>query len=156
MAVTYYRCRTPGGPPVVRFGGRNRRSHPVAGLRLRCCHSACPNGARQLFTTNRLGVLCGYLFDMPEAARGDAYANALRNSGAARMLLPYRVHRARAYADTLSEVNSVVGDVGNPVTALSISGDISNCHVCGWFHAEFDPARWHWRGHVQRGRPDGP
>ena len=67
--------------------------------------------------------LCGYLFDQPEAARGDAYSNALRNSGAARMLLPYRVHRA-GYADTLSEVNSVVGDVGNPVTALSISGDI--------------------------------
>ena len=38
----------------------------------------------------RLG---GYLFDMPEAGRGDAYANAMRNSGAARMLLPYRVHR---------------------------------------------------------------
>ena len=37
--------------------------------------------------------LAGYLFDMPEAARGDAYANAMRNSGAARMLLPYRVHR---------------------------------------------------------------
>ena len=38
--------------------------------------------------------LAGYLYDMPEAARGDAYANGLRNSGAARMLLPYRVHRA--------------------------------------------------------------
>ncbi len=37
--------------------------------------------------------LSGYLFDMPEAARGDAYANALRNSGAAGMLLPYRIHR---------------------------------------------------------------
>ena len=38
----------------------------------------------------RLG---GYLFDMPEAARGDGYANALRNSGAGRILLPYRIHR---------------------------------------------------------------
>ena len=37
--------------------------------------------------------LAGYLFDQPEAGRGDAYANAMRNSGAARMLLPYRVHR---------------------------------------------------------------
>ena len=37
--------------------------------------------------------LSGHLFDMPEAARGDAYANALRNSGAAGMLLPYRIHR---------------------------------------------------------------
>ena len=37
--------------------------------------------------------LSGYLFDQPEAGRGMAYANALRNSGAQRMLLPYRVHR---------------------------------------------------------------
>ena len=44
----------------------------------------------------RLG---GYIFDQPEASRGDAYANALRNSGAQRMLLPYRLHRA-GYADS--------------------------------------------------------
>ena len=37
--------------------------------------------------------LSGYLYDMPEASRSDAYSNAMRNSGAARMLLPYRVHR---------------------------------------------------------------
>ena len=42
----------------------------------------------------RLG---GYLFDQPEAARGDGYANALRNSGASRTLLPYRIHRAGYY-----------------------------------------------------------
>ena len=36
----------------------------------------------------RLG---GYIFDQPEASRGDSYANAMRSSGAARMLLPYRV-----------------------------------------------------------------
>ena len=41
--------------------------------------------------------LAGFLFDMPEAGRGMAYANALRNSGAQRMLLPYRVHRAGYY-----------------------------------------------------------
>ena len=41
--------------------------------------------------------LAGYLFDQPEAGRGMAYANALRSSGAARMLLPYRVHRAGYY-----------------------------------------------------------
>ena len=34
--------------------------------------------------------VAGYLFDQPEASRSDAYANALRSSGAARMLLPYR------------------------------------------------------------------
>ena len=41
--------------------------------------------------------LSGYLFDQPEAARGDGYANALRNSGASRTLLPYRIHRAGHY-----------------------------------------------------------
>ena len=38
--------------------------------------------------------LAGFLFDQPETSRGDAYANALRSSGAARMLLGYRIHRA--------------------------------------------------------------
>ena len=41
--------------------------------------------------------LSGYLFDQPEAGRGMAYANAMRSSGAARMLLPYRIHRAGYY-----------------------------------------------------------
>ena len=43
--------------------------------------------------------LAGYLYDQPEASRGDAYGNALRNSGAARMLLPYRIHRAGYASD---------------------------------------------------------
>lgn len=43
--------------------------------------------------------LAGYLFDMPYAGRGVNYANALRNSGAAAILLPYRVHRAGSVAD---------------------------------------------------------
>ena len=38
--------------------------------------------------------LIGYLFDKPAAARGAGYADALRNSGAAAQLLPWRVHRA--------------------------------------------------------------
>ena len=38
--------------------------------------------------------LAGYLFDQPTTSRYDGYANALRNSGAATMLLPYRTHRA--------------------------------------------------------------
>ena len=48
--------------------------------------------------------LAGYMFDQPEAARGDGYANALRNSGAARILLPYRVHRAGLPGETVAEV----------------------------------------------------
>ena len=42
--------------------------------------------------------LSAYLLDMPNAGRGSAYANGLRNSGAARILLPYREHRAGSTA----------------------------------------------------------
>ena len=43
--------------------------------------------------------LAGYLFDQPTASRGDAYANAMRNSGAGRMLLPWVEHRLGPTAD---------------------------------------------------------
>ena len=67
--------------------------------------------------------LVGYLFDMPEAARGDAYANALRNSGAQRMLLPYRRHRAGyADSDAVVDAQSAVGTEGNPVIGVRIDG----------------------------------
>ena len=39
----------------------------------------------------RLGA---YLYDQPNAGRGLGFSEALRNSGAASMLLPYRLHRA--------------------------------------------------------------
>ena len=38
--------------------------------------------------------LAAYLYDQPHAGRGLQYSASLRNSGAATMLLPYRVHRA--------------------------------------------------------------
>ena len=38
--------------------------------------------------------LAGYLYDQPTAAGGASFANGLRNSGAAAMLLAYRVYRA--------------------------------------------------------------
>jgi hypothetical protein len=44
--------------------------------------------------------LAGFLFDQPEASRGMAYANAMRASGAGRMLLPYKIHRA-GYAEAV-------------------------------------------------------
>ena len=43
--------------------------------------------------------LCAHLFDQPNSTRG-GYANALRNSGAGAILLPYRVHRAGTTAET--------------------------------------------------------
>ena len=63
----------------------------------------------------------GYLFDMPEAARTDAYSNTMRNSGAARMLLPYRVHRL-GLSDAVAEAQAAVGSVSNPVTGLAVQG----------------------------------
>ena len=63
--------------------------------------------------------LAGYLYDQPEAARGDAYANALRNSGAARMMLPYRIHGV-GIAGAVSEAQAAVGTPGNPVTGLAV------------------------------------
>ena len=68
----------------------------------------------------RLG---GYLFDQPEAGRGMAYANAMRSSGAARMLLPYRVHRL-GIADAVQAAQQAVGTVGNPVIDVSYAGDV--------------------------------
>ncbi len=40
--------------------------------------------------------VAGYLFDMPQAARGAGYADVLRNCGALALMLPWRVHRAGA------------------------------------------------------------
>ena len=65
--------------------------------------------------------IAGYLFDMPEAGRGDGYANAMRNSGAARILLPYRLHRA-GYTDAVAVAQEAVGTVGNPVTGIDVTG----------------------------------
>ena len=53
--------------------------------------------------------LAGYLFDQPEAGRGDGFANAMRNSGAARILLPYRIHRA-GYADATDSTTDEVDE----------------------------------------------
>ena len=44
-------------------------------------------------------LLASYLYDAPTVTGGDRFANALRNSGAARTLLPYRIHRAGNIAD---------------------------------------------------------
>ena len=65
--------------------------------------------------------LSGFLFDQPEAGRGMAYANAMRSSGAARMLLPYRIHRA-GYAGAVEAAQEAVGTTENPVTGVDIVG----------------------------------
>ena len=50
--------------------------------------------------------LAGYLFDQPTTSRYSGHANALRNSGAAAILLPWRVHRAGSTADASSGSDS--------------------------------------------------
>ena len=67
--------------------------------------------------------VAGYMYDQPEAASGDGYANALRNSGAGRILLPYRVHRA-GYADAVDSAQAAVGSADNPVTGIDVTGDV--------------------------------
>ena len=74
--------------------------------------------------TEAVRRLAGYLFDMPEAARGDAYSNALRNSGAARILSPYRVHRAGFEVDTPrsdASPSSFLTFVGNDTVTAQIA-----------------------------------
>ena len=66
--------------------------------------------------------LAGYLYDMPFAGRGESYANALRNSGAARMLLPYRIHSVGTTRDAIAAAQQAVGSLGNPVTNVQVVG----------------------------------
>ena len=44
--------------------------------------------------------LAGYIYDRPFASADTRFSNALRNSGAASALLPYREHRAGATTST--------------------------------------------------------
>ena len=67
--------------------------------------------------------LAGYLYDQPEAGRGDAYANSLRNSGAASILLPWRLHGA-GLENGVAEAQAAIGSPGNPVTNVVFTGGI--------------------------------
>ena len=51
--------------------------------------------------------LCGYLYDQPTASRGEAFAHAMRNSGAARMLLPYVVHSLGSTGEAVAAAQAV-------------------------------------------------
>ena len=56
--------------------------------------------------------IVGYLFDQPTASRGAAFSNSLRNSGAARMLLPYVIHRAGAVPNGAATADPLPADTG--------------------------------------------
>ena len=59
-------------------------------------YAACPDPVLDEAAI-RLGA---YLYDQPTAGVGSRYSNALRNSGAAKVLLPWRLHRAGVYSAT--------------------------------------------------------
>ena len=80
-------------------------------------------GASDVAHTEAARRMAGYLYDQPEAARGDSYANAMRNSGAARMLFAFRAHRL-GIADAVEVAQAAIGTVANPVTDVSYSGDL--------------------------------
>ena len=63
--------------------------------------------------------LCAFLYDQPHVSRGGT-ANAMRNSGAARILLPYRVHRLGVAEATQAARAS--GSADNPVTNVEVEG----------------------------------
>ena len=67
--------------------------------------------------------LSGYLFDQPFSSRGAAFANSLRNSGAAAILLPYRVHRAGSVEGAIAAAQEAVGTEGNPVVNVQVVAD---------------------------------
>ena len=56
--------------------------------------------------------LAGYLFDMPLASRSAGYADALRNSGAAAILLPHRAHRAATTGEPAAETATAPSPAG--------------------------------------------
>ena len=64
--------------------------------------------------------LAAQMFDQPNASRG-AYANAMRNSGAARILMPYRIHRAGSTQDAIAIAQGAIGTLGNPVVDVEVS-----------------------------------
>ena len=62
--------------------------------------------------------LAAYLFDQPNAGRGSSYANAMRNSGAGRILLPYVIHRAGAAEANGEAATPTIGSAENPVIGV--------------------------------------
>ena len=68
--------------------------------------------------------LAAYLYDQPNAAPGDSYANAWRASGAGRLALPYIIHRAGLTGEEAAAVaQNAVGTISNAVTDVQFAGD---------------------------------
>ena len=65
--------------------------------------------------------LAGYLFDQPNAGRGVMYADALRSSGAAMILLPFKAIRAGSTGDAVAAASRLQprGSADNPIVGIN-------------------------------------
>ena len=66
--------------------------------------------------------LAGYSYDRPTTYRGAGFADSLRNSGAAALVLPWRIHRAGTVAEAISAAQDAVGTAENPVINVAVAG----------------------------------
>ena len=55
--------------------------------------------------------LAGYYFDQPNASSHTSYSNAMRNSGAGRILLPYRVHKVGSMSAAACAATTQTGGI---------------------------------------------
>ena len=62
--------------------------------------------------------LAGYIYDRPFASADTRFSNALRNSGAASALLPYRVHRAGVTGEDADGAAAATA-AGNAITGIT-------------------------------------
>ena len=75
--------------------------------------------------------LAAYMYDQPHVGRGAAFANAMRNSGAARILLPYRVHRL-GLADDDDETSTSTTGAGFAPTLVGMGMVDARTQVAVW------------------------
>ena len=80
------------------------------------------SGTAEAIVNEAVIRLAGYLYDQPQAGRGVQFSEALRNSGAGAILLPYRLHRAGTLTEAVAEAQDAVGTVDNPVVNVETSG----------------------------------
>ena len=99
------------------------------------------SGATDAAHNEALIRLSGFLYDQPTVTRGDGFSNAIRSSGAARILLPYRIHRAGTTAEAVS-VAEASGSVDNPVVNVSVTANTSNRNLRGRYVGILHPCQW--------------
>ena len=68
-------------------------------------------------------LLSGWLYDKPTTTSGFSFANAIKFSGAIRVLFPYKLHNVGLVdGNGVAVAQAAVGSVGNPVTDVAIMG----------------------------------